>query len=268
MRQSPQTGKEDCLIIDFADSRRHVAGLLSAPNVFGRDPVELDKLKRYRARVEVPRIEKERLDIGTIPVVVYVDERYPFNIPDLALGDSRLLELSWNNWVYCGEGLGFYMLKTTPYSGTFRVSPILTNHGGTPTVKGSSGHGLLTYVVPGTEYVAQYTPYQSKTLFLVSSTTLEEAIRYCDARAVEWMGAEYDKVLRAAPWRWEPASDIQKALMLERLADYAALRRKDGRPSVSLSRMKEEVEEMTAGVAENVISRMDHEVPSWEVLMS
>ena len=75
MRQSPQTGKEDCLIIDFADSRRHVAGLLSAPNVFGRDPVELDKLKRYRARVEVPRIEKERLDIGTIPVVVYLRRR-------------------------------------------------------------------------------------------------------------------------------------------------------------------------------------------------
>lgn len=38
MRLSLQTGKDDCRIIDFADSNARVRGVISAPTLFGLDP--------------------------------------------------------------------------------------------------------------------------------------------------------------------------------------------------------------------------------------
>ncbi len=38
MRLSPQTGKEDCRIIDFVDNNDLVTGVISAPTLFGLDP--------------------------------------------------------------------------------------------------------------------------------------------------------------------------------------------------------------------------------------
>ena len=37
MRLSPQTGKEDCHIIDFVDSTNRVSGIISTPTLFGLD---------------------------------------------------------------------------------------------------------------------------------------------------------------------------------------------------------------------------------------
>jgi hypothetical protein len=41
MRLSPNTGKTDCRIIDFVESRTRVSGIVSAPTLFGLDPSEL-----------------------------------------------------------------------------------------------------------------------------------------------------------------------------------------------------------------------------------
>jgi hypothetical protein len=41
MRLSPQTGKEDCRIIDFVDSTSRVSGVVSTPTLFGLDPAEI-----------------------------------------------------------------------------------------------------------------------------------------------------------------------------------------------------------------------------------
>ena len=41
MRLSPDTGKEDCRIIDFVDSTSKVGGVVSVPSLFGLDPSEL-----------------------------------------------------------------------------------------------------------------------------------------------------------------------------------------------------------------------------------
>lgn len=40
MRQSPETGKQDCQIIDFVDSNDRVSGIVSTPTLFGLDPDE------------------------------------------------------------------------------------------------------------------------------------------------------------------------------------------------------------------------------------
>ena len=42
MRLSPQTGKEDCRIIDFVDNHARVGGVVSVPTIFGLDPNEVD----------------------------------------------------------------------------------------------------------------------------------------------------------------------------------------------------------------------------------
>jgi ATP-dependent helicase IRC3 len=41
MRLSPETGKKECLVIDFVDSSNRVAGVVSTPTLFGLDPSEL-----------------------------------------------------------------------------------------------------------------------------------------------------------------------------------------------------------------------------------
>lgn len=38
MRLSPDTGKQDCHIIDFVDSMKRVVGVVSAPTLLGLDP--------------------------------------------------------------------------------------------------------------------------------------------------------------------------------------------------------------------------------------
>lgn len=42
MRLSPQTGKEDCRIVDFVDNHARVGGVVSVPTIFGLDPNEFD----------------------------------------------------------------------------------------------------------------------------------------------------------------------------------------------------------------------------------
>jgi hypothetical protein len=38
MRLSPDTGKQDCHVIDFVDSTNRVIGLVNAPTLLGLDP--------------------------------------------------------------------------------------------------------------------------------------------------------------------------------------------------------------------------------------
>ena len=42
MRLSPNTGKEDCRVIDFVDSFSRIDGVVSIPNLVGLDPGEID----------------------------------------------------------------------------------------------------------------------------------------------------------------------------------------------------------------------------------
>lgn len=41
MRLSPETGKEDCQIVDFVDIAGRSPGLVSTPTLFGLDPSEI-----------------------------------------------------------------------------------------------------------------------------------------------------------------------------------------------------------------------------------
>lgn len=38
MRLSPNTGKQDCHVIDFVDSTTRIVGIVNAPTLFGLNP--------------------------------------------------------------------------------------------------------------------------------------------------------------------------------------------------------------------------------------
>lgn len=42
MRLSVESGKTDCMIIDFVDSMNRMDGVMSTPALFGLDPGEID----------------------------------------------------------------------------------------------------------------------------------------------------------------------------------------------------------------------------------
>ena len=53
MRLSPETGKQDCRVIDFVDSQNRVAGVVSVPTLLGLDPSDIidGETLNYPARV-------------------------------------------------------------------------------------------------------------------------------------------------------------------------------------------------------------------------
>lgn len=51
MRLSPETGKEDCRIIDIVDSTNRVPGVMSTPTLFGLDPSEVIDGQSHPTRV-------------------------------------------------------------------------------------------------------------------------------------------------------------------------------------------------------------------------
>ncbi len=149
MRLSPGTGKEDCRIIDFVDSQERVAGVISAPTLFGLDPSELcdgaflglsssvnsdrktdetiESLEERSAALEALGDEDKAArpnTSGPVPVprsVTYIDHDDPFALVDQASGDPNIRHLSRNAWVCCGDEL--YILECMG-KGFIRVEPV------------------------------------------------------------------------------------------------------------------------------------------------
>lgn len=137
MRLSPGTGKEDCRIIDFVDSQERVAGVISAPTLFGLDPSEVcdgentcirtgvntqwttdetvESLEQRSASFRENDAEGDdapRSNTSQVPEpksVTYIDYDDPFALVDHASGDPNIYKLSRNAWVCCGGGL--YVLE-------------------------------------------------------------------------------------------------------------------------------------------------------------
>lgn len=131
MRLSPDTGKEDCRVIDFVDSGSRVAGVISTPTLFGLDPSELiDGKSSCKSKIvmtdnihadettdsletrakHIDNIDetpvRSRVPRGHIPdpkSVTYVDYDNPFAFADEASGAPHIKQISQFAWVGCGE---------------------------------------------------------------------------------------------------------------------------------------------------------------------
>ena len=135
MRLSPQTGKDNCHIIDFVDSTSRVAGVVSTPTLFGLDPSELidgmlsasyrlpcklshdyssldDSIESLEERatqlIEADGIATAPDTLDDIPEpksVTFVDYDNPWAMHDHCSGAPHIRTLSRNAWVGCGSNI-------------------------------------------------------------------------------------------------------------------------------------------------------------------
>lgn len=109
MRQSHSTGKEDCHIIDFVDSRGRVAGMFSTPSLFGLHPNEIlpgESLSELlEKRDKNKEAEKSELveDIPDISSVSFVEHEDAIAMRDEMSRNSHIRKLSRYDWVTCGD---------------------------------------------------------------------------------------------------------------------------------------------------------------------
>ncbi|KAH9858111.1 P-loop containing nucleoside triphosphate hydrolase protein [Lenzites betulinus] len=263
MRLSPDTGKDDCRIIDFVDLHERAGGVISAPTLFGLDPSELgddETIETIEQRQVILEAEDDIADdmpamntvSGTIlspKSVTYVDYDDPFMLLDQASGDPNIRKLSQNAWVCCGDGV--YILECLG-KGYIRVEP----------AKDGDAQYDAHYTPPtlprGTAYILKISPFR-KCKRLLSAETLAEAIRGCDTYA-------HSKVLpgklalglrRTAKWRWEPATEAQKQFVSKRWKARKVLSSADDHTRKVLSSDKD-LKALKKGEAANIITRLKH----------
>ncbi|RDB19955.1 putative mitochondrial ATP-dependent helicase irc3 [Hypsizygus marmoreus] len=121
MQCSPDTGKENCLVMDLVDSAPRKPGIICTATMFGLDPTEVAiKDESAESLKELAR------KVMSIPPKVppYETSDNPFSLVDGATGDPRLAELSENAWVACGDD--HYSLRCFEM-GTVTIYPVNTD---------------------------------------------------------------------------------------------------------------------------------------------
>jgi ATP-dependent helicase IRC3 len=155
MRQSTETGKADCRIIDFVESTSRVAGVISTPTLFGLDPseaIEGNSPRDFRLEFSYVFISDESLrslekrasdyianddhrmsyrmssddHIPDPTLVTYTDYENPFSLSHGSSGAPHIAKLSANAWVGCGGGI--YVLECLG-KGYIKIEPIEHNEG-------------------------------------------------------------------------------------------------------------------------------------------
>ncbi|KAL6309906.1 P-loop containing nucleoside triphosphate hydrolase protein [Sparassis latifolia] len=262
MRLSPQTGKEDCRIIDFVDSTNRMPGVVSTPTLFGLDPSELiddESAESLEQRVEAPSEmsdSKETLrfdslnDIPDPKSVTYVDYEDPFALVDQSHGAPHIRKLSSHAWVGCGEDI--YVLECLG-KGHIRIEK----------TEGDEENEILFqahYTPPtlpmGTAFTLKISPFQ-RSRKILTATSLVEALRGCDtyARTKAVQGSLAMGLLRSARWRREPATDNQKKFIGKRWKSRKDIVIGDGNEPDSI---EQRLARLTKGEAANVIIRLKH----------
>ncbi|KAI8990514.1 P-loop containing nucleoside triphosphate hydrolase protein [Trametes punicea] len=264
MRLSPETGKQDCRIIDFVDSQERVAGVVSLPTLFGLDPAELtddetiESLERRKAVLAADGIplDVEKSDTSTpLPEpksVTYIDHDNPFVLADEASGDPNLRRLSRNAWVCCGDSV--YILECLG-KGYIRVEPA---HDEADEDVKYIAHYTPPTMPRATAYILKISPFR-KSKKIISAGTLAEAIRGCDtyAQTKVLSGNVALGLLRGAKWRWEPATDSQKQFIMKRWKSRKVLTTADG-PGKTLLATEDGFKALKKGEAANIITRLKH----------
>lgn len=249
LRQSPTTGKVDCRIIDFIDTRNRIPGVFSTPTLFGLDPAEVidDKsLSELEASTKSSSTSDAIIESSSINTelpdpksVTYIDYEDPFAFVDNFSGAPHVLKLTSNAWVGCGGDV--YVLECLG-RGYVRIEPFVAE--GDParyratfteaTMDGSSARAM------------KLSPYMRKRV-IMTSDSLSNIFKGCDTYVARKVlpGGQSISLLRTAPWRKAPASPSQKTVILKRWGKC----RDD---------TIQKLETLSKGEAANIITRLRH----------
>ncbi|KAF8577888.1 P-loop containing nucleoside triphosphate hydrolase protein [Ramaria rubella] len=258
MRLSPQTGKEDCRIIDFVDSTSRVSGIISTPTLFGlesEDEIEDETIESLEERAERLLADPSVGGFYTNSVpeptsVTYIDYENPFSLVHGATGSPHLATLSSHSWVACGGDI--YVLECLG-KGYIRIEPLPGNDPSQP-----SFHAHYTAASPETPLIgtafgkARFNPYR-RSRRILTAQNLGDAIRGCDTYAKEKVvfGPLAMGLFRSAKWRKLPASLNQKTFISKRWGVV-----KDEGEDGPLNDPR--VDHLTKGEAANIITRLKH----------
>ncbi|KAI0695173.1 P-loop containing nucleoside triphosphate hydrolase protein [Cytidiella melzeri] len=255
MRLSPDTGKEDCHIIDFVDTLDRVAGVASVPHLFGLDPSEviddqtLEELEeRSKKAIDSDERKMSPDTVDNVPdptSVTYIDYDDPFALIHESSGTPHVLQLSQYQWVGCGGdihvldclGKGFMKIEPTYDENQPELRYKATY---TPTVN------LPAHVTRS----MKISPFQ-RTKNVLEATNLHDAVKGCDmyVRSQVLPGGSVIGILRTAQWRRQPATANQKAFVLKRW---------EKRLAMDSSSAQHDVSRLTKGEAANIITRIRH----------
>ncbi|KIJ38480.1 hypothetical protein M422DRAFT_33262 [Sphaerobolus stellatus SS14] len=256
MRLSPETGKTDCRIVDFVDSRSRVSGIVSVPTLFGLD---IDDTLEDET---IKSLEEKAVRIADAPVsgfrtsrmpepesVTYVDYENPFALVHEASGSPHIRKLSSNAWVACGGEV--YVLECLR-KGHIRIEHLPDNDPskGQPTFQAHFTATIFPEMASGPAAKAPKPALFRRSRKILTASSLADAVRGCDTYAKEQVmyGTLALSMLRSAKWRKTPATPGQ--------IDFIKKRWLKAREETELKDTK--FDNLTKGEAANIISRLKH----------
>ncbi|KAA1471544.1 P-loop containing nucleoside triphosphate hydrolase protein, partial [Dentipellis sp. KUC8613] len=264
MRNSPHSGKTDCLVIDFVDTINRIPGIVCTPTLFGLNPSELvddvpiDELEaRANASEAEGTLSVPQADIDEPKSVTYIDYEDPFALVGHASRRSQhIAQLSRNAWVSCGDDI--YVLECMG-KGHLRIEPSRGN--GADDDTGDPDVHFRAHFAPqihyGTAAAMKVSPFRANRNVLTAAT-LADAVHGCDTYAASKVvpGPLALGMLRTAKWRRDPATPSQKAFIGKRWGMHAQeLKRVDGAVEATFP---DRVESLTKGDAAGIITRLKH----------
>ncbi|KAK0478204.1 P-loop containing nucleoside triphosphate hydrolase protein [Armillaria novae-zelandiae] len=254
MRLSPETGKEDCRIIDFVDSNTRVAGVISTPSLFGLNPNEIDinddsleSLWR-RSGDRNPSFCYAAEDVPEPERVTYIDYNDPLSF--LKLSDTpHIKTLSRNAWIAIGEEK--FILECLG-KGHIKVELVKDDAENEPYWKAMFTPAGLDKT---TAYQLKINPFM-RARKVCQAPSLDEAIKASDtyAKTKAVRGPMVKGLLRNAQWRKAPATDSQKAIVAKRYR----LSVEDVCDPNATDPMALQISRMTKGEAADTIARLKH----------
>ncbi|TDL28609.1 P-loop containing nucleoside triphosphate hydrolase protein [Rickenella mellea] len=256
MRLSPETGKEDCHIIDFVDSSGMVNGVVSIPTLFGVDPDDVIgeiTLEELRARADSTEDnatrESNNTNIPTPDTVSFIDYDNPFALVQGSRGAPHITKLSRNAWVGCGGNV--YVLECLG-KGHIRIHPKATGDANGPHFEAHFTPAMLSR----DDATTHASPRFLRRRRVLTANTLDEAVRGCDsyAKAKVVFGNMALGLLSSANWRRSPASQSQRDFLSKRLNSRRKAQETDPHPTESTF----DAGQLTKGEAANIITRLKH----------
>ncbi|RXK37471.1 hypothetical protein M231_05294 [Tremella mesenterica] len=204
LRLSPETGKEDCHIIDIVDSMSRTNGMIVSPTLWGlsHDDITRDELRspsQDEPGFTAPGDEEEERTQLQPRKVTFIDNEDPFGLSSRSYIPVK--RMSTNAWVYCGKDK--YALE------------LMGNHGWISIERQEDEDTwCITYRRKLSRYSKSRIPF-ARPIIVAYADDLERAMKSADAFAEKKLGRELSSHLsRYAPWRQRPATEKQLKMLL------------------------------------------------------
>ncbi|KAJ3551023.1 hypothetical protein NMY22_g50 [Coprinellus aureogranulatus] len=265
MRLSPETGKEDCHIIDYVDTVNRVAGVMSVPTLLGLDPLKLNlegkSLDELREETEALQLrhsvglqeEARSEDVAQPREVTYEEHENLDSLYDaLKEKEVKIRMISRFAWVTCKNNL--HVLQS--FNGV-KVKISKTSDTENPFI----AKQYRWVYMKGVGKVERSFP-------VLTAATLEDAVHGADTWIATKVPDAHGTLSHSAQWRRHPASAAQIKQVMQIyhtqqpadvhafLAAIGLILKEDRIPSAD--EIEERLKRMRKGQLVDAVTRLKH----------